>query len=185
MMTIDTLIATRLLALRQAQGLSLASLATRSGVSKAMISKVERGDSSPSASILGRLAAALGVPLAQLLTEDTAPPQRLRQRAMQDVWHEPQGAYLRRQVAGRDPHNGVELVEVELAAAARVSYPRWSGAPYRQRLWLLSGRLGVEYGDQRYALDAGDCLDFGVDLPTTFEALAGHACRYLLVSSTT
>jgi len=67
---IDLLIATRLLALRQSQGLSLADLAERSGVSKAMISKVERAQSSPTAVLLGKLAAGLGVPLAQLLTED-------------------------------------------------------------------------------------------------------------------
>ncbi|MFS2051678.1 helix-turn-helix domain-containing protein, partial [Variovorax sp. CT11-76] len=59
---IDALIAHRLLALRQTQGLSLSELAERSGVSKAMISKVERAQSSPTAVLLGRLAAGLGVP---------------------------------------------------------------------------------------------------------------------------
>jgi transcriptional regulator with XRE-family HTH domain len=81
-MTIDALIASRLLALRQAQGLSLAELAEVSGVSKAMISKVERAESSPTAMILGRLAAGLGVPLAQLLTEeDKDAGRRLRKKA--------------------------------------------------------------------------------------------------------
>ncbi|MCY1520654.1 helix-turn-helix protein [compost metagenome] len=179
---IDALIATRLLALRQAQGLSLADLAGLSGVSKAMISKVERAQSSPTAVLLGKLAAGLGVSLAQLLTEDKAQPQRLRKRAAQEVWRDPEAGYLRRQVAERGAGSGVELVEVELPRAAQVGYPRWSGTPYRQSLWMLEGALQVDYGDERFELAPGDCLDFGVDRPLVFKALGPSACRYLLVA---
>jgi transcriptional regulator with XRE-family HTH domain len=180
---IDMLIATRLLALRQAQALSLAELAERSGVSKAMISKVERAQSSPTAVLLGRLAAGLGVPLAQLLTEEKERPQRLRTRAEQGVWRDPQVGYLRRQVAERHAGSGVELVEVELPRSAQVDYPRWNGKPYRQCLWMLEGALRVDYGDERFELAPGDCLDFGVDRPLVFKALGRTACRYLLVAS--
>jgi transcriptional regulator with XRE-family HTH domain len=180
---IDMLIATRLLALRQAQALSLAELAERSGVSKAMISKVERAQSSPTAVLLGRLAAGLGVPLAQLLTQEKEQPQRLRTRAEQEVWRDPKAGYLRRQVAERHAGSGVELVEVELPRSAQVDYPRWSGKPYRQCLWMLEGALRVDYGDERFELAPGDCLDFGVDRPLVFKALGRTACRYLLAAS--
>ncbi|MDQ0012987.1 transcriptional regulator with XRE-family HTH domain [Variovorax boronicumulans] len=182
---IDALIATRLLALRQAKGLSLAELAELSGVSKAMISKVERAQSSPTAVLLGRLAAGLGVSLAQLLTEEKEKegPQRLRTKAMQEVWRDPEAGYLRRQVAERGTTgSGVELVEVELPRSAQVGYPRWSGKPYRQCLWMLEGALRVDYGDERFELAPGDCLDFGVDRPLVFKALGRTACRYLLVA---
>jgi len=179
---IDTLIAARLLALRQVQALSLADLAERSGVSKAMISKVERAQSSPTAVLLGRLAAGLGVPLAQLLTEDKEQPQRLRTRAEQEIWRDPKAGYLRRQVAERRG-GGVELVEVELPRSAQVDYPRWSGKPYRQCLWMLEGALRVDYGDERFELSPGDCLDFGVDRPLAFKALGRTGCRYLLAAS--
>jgi len=179
---IDALIATRLLALRQARGLSLAELAELSGVSKAMISKVERAQSSPTAMLLGRLAAGLGVSLAQLLTEEKEGPRRLRTRAAQEVWRDPEAGYLRRQVAERGAGSGVELVEVELPRSAQVGYPRWSGKPYRQCLWMLEGALRVDYGDERFELAPGDCLDFGVDRPLVFKALGRTACRYLLVA---
>ncbi|WP_395347807.1 helix-turn-helix domain-containing protein [Variovorax sp. UC122_21] len=180
---IDALIARRLLALRQAQGLSLAELAERSGVSKAMISKVERAQSSPTAVLLGRLAAGLGVPLAQLLTQDEGrDTQRLRPRAAQAVWRDPGAGYLRRQVLERGAAGGIELVEVELPRAARVAYPRWSGKPYRQCLWLLEGELQVDYGEERFRLASGDCLDFGVDRALVFQALGDGGCRYLLVA---
>ncbi|WP_398493922.1 helix-turn-helix domain-containing protein [Variovorax sp.] len=181
---IDALIARRLSGLRQAQGLSLAELAERSGVSKAMISKVERAQSSPTAVLLGRLAAGLGVPLAQLLTQDDEgrDTQRLRPRAAQAVWRDPGAGYLRRQVLERGAAGGIELVEVELPRAARVAYPRWSGKPYRQCLWLLEGDLQVDYGEERFRLASGDCLDFGVDRALVFEALGDGGCRYLLVA---
>lgn len=183
-MTIDALIASRLLALRQAQGLSLAELAAVSGVSKAMISKVERAESSPTAMILGRLAAGLGVPLAQLLTEeDKQAGRRLRKKAEQEVWRDPEAGYLRRQVAERGTGEGAEMVEVELPRATRVAYPRWTGQPYRQRLWLVEGGLRIDYGDEVFELEPGDCLDFGVDRPLVFKTLGRSGCRYLLVIS--
>jgi transcriptional regulator with XRE-family HTH domain len=180
---IDALIAGRLLALRQAKSLSLAELAELSGVSKAMISKVERAESSPTAVLLGRLAAGLGVPLAELLTEDKGSPRRLRSRAEQDVWRDPEAGYLRRQVAERGATGGIEMVEIELPRSAQVGYPRWSGKPYRQCLWMLEGALRVDYGDERFELAAGDCLDFSVDRALVFKALGRAGCRYLLVAS--
>ncbi|MBT2334734.1 helix-turn-helix domain-containing protein [Variovorax paradoxus] len=180
---IDSLIASRLLALRQAKALSLAELAELSGVSKAMISKVERAESSPTAVLLGRLAAGLGVPLAQLLTQDKGSPDRLRTRAEQEVWRDPEAGYLRRQIVERGASGGVEMVEIELPRSAQVGYPRWSGKPYRQCLWMLEGMLRVDYGDERFELGPGDCLDFGVDRPLVFKALGRTGCRYLLVAS--
>ncbi len=46
---------------RDARGWSLAALAERSGVSKAMLSKIELGQSSPTAGLLGRVCAGLGI----------------------------------------------------------------------------------------------------------------------------
>lgn len=178
---IDHPIAARLLALRQQQGLSLAQLAERSGVSKAMISRIERVESSPTAALLGRLAAALGITLAELLAPpERGAPERLHRRAAQPLWRDPEAGYRRRQVAPRDA-SGVELVEIELPRAAEVRYPPWGSQPYRQRLWLLEGRLRVDYGDEGFELDAGDSLDFGVDRALAFKALGRSGCRYLLV----
>jgi transcriptional regulator with XRE-family HTH domain len=182
-MSIDQLIATRLQSLRKTQGLSLEQLASSSGVSKAMISKIERQDSSPSASLLGRLAASLGVSLAQLLSEDNEQPAPLRPLAQQEVWQDPDIGYLRRQVTPHGENGGPELVEIMLPAGARVSYPGWTHQAYKQRLWLVEGSLNIDYGADHYALSAGDALTFAVDLPITFSNTGDQACRYLLVMS--
>ncbi|MFU2314478.1 helix-turn-helix domain-containing protein [Rahnella sp. PCH160] len=180
-MSIDQLIATRLQSLRKNQGLSLEQLASSSGVSKAMISKIERQDSSPSASLLGRLAASLGVPLAHLLSEDNPQPAPLRPLAQQEVWQDPDIGYLRRQVTAHEENGGPELVEITLPAGARVSYPGWHQQAYKQRLWMVEGTLDIRYGDENYTLSTGDALTFGVDLPVTFSNGGEQQCRYLLI----
>lgn len=178
---LDRAIGLRVQRLRQAQGLSLAALAARSGVSKAMISRVERAQNSATAALLGRLAAGLGVPLAALLVDDETQPGPLRRLAEQPVWRDPAQGYLRRQVAPHDPATGVELVEVLLPRGAAVAYPPWQGRPYAQRLWLLEGALDVRHGEHTHHLAAGDCLDFAVDRAIEFQAQGPRGCRYLLV----
>lgn len=178
-MNIDDVIAQRIVQLRTSQRLSLAQLAERSGVSKAMISKIERRDSSPTATVLGRLAAGLGVSLTELLA-DAASGQgaRVRQKADQSAWRDPATGYVRRQVAELDAQSGSELIEIELPANARIDYPQWHSKPYRQRLWLLKGVLELSYGDEQHRLVAGDQLDFSVDKPLSY--FACEECRYLL-----
>jgi transcriptional regulator with XRE-family HTH domain len=181
--TIDSLIAARLQALRQARALSLSQLSELSGVSKGMISKVERAESSPTAALLGKLAAGLGVPLAQLLTDEPGPVRMLRKREDQETWRDPDSGYRRRQVRERGAGSDVELVEIELPRGAQVRYPRWGGKPYRQCLWMLAGALRLDYGKDSFELAPGDCLEFGVDRPLVFKAMGRTACRYLLVIS--
>src|SRR6266478_9007342 len=60
-------IARRLRAEREARGWTIADLAALSGVSKAMISKIERAEASPTAMLLGRLSGAFGLTLSRLL----------------------------------------------------------------------------------------------------------------------
>src|SRR6516165_4406091 len=65
--SIDARIGARIRIERENRGWSLTDLAQRSGVSRAMINKVERGEASPTASLLGRLAGAIGLTLSMLL----------------------------------------------------------------------------------------------------------------------
>src|SRR4029453_2228359 len=71
-------IAERVRSLRAERGLSLEALAARSGVSRSMISLVERGESSPTAVVLEKLATALGVTLASLFDAPASAPSALR-----------------------------------------------------------------------------------------------------------
>src|SRR5688500_16785501 len=86
---------------REARSWSLAELAERSGVSKAAISKIERGEASPTAVVLVRLAAAFDLTLAGLLLRAEGDAGRLSRAAEQPTWQDPETGYVRRQIYGR------------------------------------------------------------------------------------
>src|SRR3954463_11206021 len=80
---------------RAALGLSLDETAAKSGVSRAMVSRIERGEVHASAVVLDRLCAGLGVSLSALFAREAEVPPLLR-RAEQPVWRDPAAGYLRR-----------------------------------------------------------------------------------------
>ena len=82
-------IAERIRLERETRGWSLAELAARSAVSKAMISKVERCEASPTATVLGRLSGAFGLPLSVLLALAEREGDRLTRQGQQPVWTDP------------------------------------------------------------------------------------------------
>src|SRR3954470_23786771 len=101
-MDINKLIASRVSALREARDLSLSALAELSGVSRSNISPIERGESSATATVLDKLAGALGVTLAAPVAAGAAAspaPSPLRRAADQPVWTDPLSGYVRRQLS--------------------------------------------------------------------------------------
>src|SRR2546425_11139719 len=97
-------IAERVRELRAAHGLSLDALAGKSGVSRSMISLIERGESSPTAVVLEKLAAGLGVMLASLFDApaSAAPAPSggpVARRGDQPQWKDPASGYPSRNVS--------------------------------------------------------------------------------------
>jgi len=183
---LDALIARRIRRERKARGWSIADLAAASGVSRAMISKVERAEASPTAALLGRLSGAFHLTVSTLLAraeaDAGAAPARVARAAAQPVWTDPATGYRRRAVSplGSDP----ELVEVELPPGARVAYTAASVAFLRgQVVVVLAGRLVIEEGAAETVLGAGDSLAFDLAAPRghAFRNPSGaRACRYLV-----
>src|SRR5690349_21772411 len=174
----ETQIAQRVRLERDLRNWSLAELAERSGVSKAMISKIEREEVSPTATILARLAAAFDMTLATLLLRAEGGP-RLSRAVSQQVWRDPATGYVRKQVFSR-PDHPLELVEVELPAGQKVSFPAWSYAHIRQVVWVKQGRLTLSEGNDRHDLKPGDCLGFGPPAAVTFANESESPCSYVV-----
>jgi transcriptional regulator with XRE-family HTH domain len=171
--------------LRASSGLSLQALASRSGVSRSMISLIERGETSPTAVVLERLSVGLGVPLARLFdapADRGVVPEPVVRRADQPLWRDPASGYLRRNVSPPHWPSPIKIVEVDFPAGARVAYE--TGArdpPVYQQVWVSSGRLQIALGNEHYRLDAGDCLAMQLDRPTVFANRTRHAARYVVV----
>jgi transcriptional regulator with XRE-family HTH domain len=176
-------LAARLRAEREARGWSIAELAERSGVSRAMISKVERAEASPTAALLGRLSGPFGLTLSALLAraEALVAGGVVARRADQAQWQDPGTGYLRRMVSppGAEP----EVVRVELPPLARVPYPAASYTLLRgQCIWLLEGALLFHEGAVTHELAPGDCLALGPPADCMYENPSPtQACHYVVV----
>ena len=176
-------IARRVRDLRAAHGLSLEALATRTGVSRSMISLVERGESSPTAVVLEKLATGLGVALASLFDApvETAAPEPVSRRADQAQWRDPASGYVRRNVSPV-VNSPIQIVEVEFPAGARVAYETGArGTLIHQQVWVLDGAIDVTVGSELHRLKAGDCLAHVLDRPTAFHNPTRKPARYVVV----
>lgn len=164
---------------RADRNLSVNTLAELSGVSRAMIAKIEREEVQPTAALLGRLSAALGLTLSELFARTEGQTPRLARATDQTIWVDPNTGYRRRSVS---PAGGTtQLVEVELPAGAEVAYPAESYALANHQIWVLEGRLRFQEGDTDHDLHAGDCLELGTPAPGTYRNATDKPCRYLVV----
>lgn len=179
-------IAARVRALRTERAMSLDALAKKCGVSRSMISLIERGESSPTAVVLDRLAAGLGVTLSALF--DTPPSlrtgdERLARCAEQPEWRDPSSGYRRRNVSPPDPSQPMRIVEVSFPPRARVAFETGArDARVFQQVWVLAGAMDVTAGSARHRLTKGDCLAMTLDAPTVFFNPGARPARYVVVT---
>src|SRR3984893_606620 len=119
-------IAERVRELRAAQGLSLDAVATKSGVSRSMISLIERGESSPTAVVLEKLAAGLGVMLASLFDAPAAAAHShsgpVARRGGQAPWQDPGSGSRRRNVSPPGVPQPMQIVDVHFPPGGRVAF---------------------------------------------------------------
>jgi transcriptional regulator with XRE-family HTH domain len=179
-------IAERVRELRAAQGISLDALASKSGVSRSMISLIERGESSPTAVVLEKLAAGLGVMLTALFDAPAAASPRPRgpvaRRDDQPEWRDPASGYLRRNVSPPGAPQPMQIVEVRFPPGGRVAFE--TGARevrVHQQVWVLEGAIDVTLGGERHRLREGDCLAMELDRPTMFHNPTRKPTRYAVV----
>ncbi|WTP61788.1 XRE family transcriptional regulator [Streptomyces phaeochromogenes] len=177
---VDSRLGVRLAELRAERGWSLGELAERSGVSRSTLSRAERAEISPTASLLNRLCGVYGRTMSQLLSEVEEEPALLVRAVDQAVWEDKASGFVRRSVS--PPHAGLrgELVEGRLAAGADIAYDRPPVPGLEQHIWVLDGRLEVTAQDTGHRLDAGDCLRLRVWGPTRFRSTGPGDARYVL-----
>lgn len=134
-------------------------LAELSGVSRAMISKIERGVSVPTATVLGKLAAALEVGLSQLLGRPDRREPRLIKQSEQPVFHDPNSGFMRRSLSPLFADGAVDLAFNVLPAGRSASFPAHH-AGVEEHLVVREGTLTVVLADRAFVVSAGDTLFF-------------------------
>lgn len=183
-------LAARVRRLRGVQGLTLREAAGATGVSRSMLSNIERGAASPTATVLGKLAEGLGVSISQLLGGPSGNPRgtrpvRLSRRA-QTVFRDPASGFERRSLSPARRGRTVDLAVNRLP-------PRQSSGlfpPHRpgvqEILHVAAGRLLVCLGRRRVRLETGDSLLYRADVGHRFEnpSASDPAVFYIAIDNT-
>ncbi|AHG66074.1 helix-turn-helix domain-containing protein [Advenella mimigardefordensis] len=177
---LDQRIGARIRTERESRGWSLSELATRASVSRAMIHKVERGDSSPTANLLGKLSGAFGLSMSTLLARAEISQGRLLRKADQPVWVDPATGYIRRHVSPRSDIP-FDVVHVTLPGNKEVPMPASAYAFLRQLVWVLEGELVFVEGQTQHEMKEGDCLELGPPMDCIFKNQTERPCTYAVV----
>nr|WP_312321580.1 XRE family transcriptional regulator [Acinetobacter oleivorans] len=183
---INIRIAQQVRELRLARGYTLDVLATRCQVSRSAISLIERGEASPTAVVLEKLANGLGVPLTQLfdIPQNDQSPQPMVRRTQQSEWKDPETGYIRRQVSPPNWKSPFQIVEIEFPPQSRITYEISETLKVvQQQLWVVEGEIDIQLGDSSYALSTGDCLAMQLNQPVIYSNNSSQVARYILVVS--
>ena len=178
--SIDRRIAERLRGLRAERNWSLDELAGRSSVSRASLSRLEKGEVSPTASVLGKLCAAYGLTMSRMMhmvEGDFAP---LVRRNTQPLWIDPSIGFRRRAVSPPAQTLAGEALACELDPGVRITYDASPRQGLEHHLLLIKGRLEVTVGGQTHDLRPGDCLRYQLFGPSAFATPEQYGARYFL-----
>ena len=166
--------------LRRAADLTLDQLAARASVSRAMISKVERGASDPTATVLGKLAAGLDVSLSQLLGDPTPRQPRLLRRADQVTFHDPVTGFDRRLLSPLFDDGSVDFAFITLPPSQTVSFAPHHGG-VEEYIAVHEGALVVLVGEERFMLETGDTLFYPGDRPHEYRNESAAPVAFYIV----
>ena len=167
--------------LRRGRGLTLEELAELSGVSRAMISKVERGEKNPTLVVAAKLAEGLGVTLSQLAGMEERREIVVVPRERRMVMRDPETGFERQLLSPSFGEKGVEFIRnVIPEGATSGEFP-----PHRrgveEYLAVEKGSLRAVIGGEEHSLGEGDALYFEADLPHRFDNAGDGECSYYLV----
>lgn len=179
--SVDARLAARLGELRTERGWSLDELSRRSGVSRSTLSRLERGELSPTAALLGKLCTVYGRTMSRLLLEVEAEPPQLVPAARQPVWRDEASGFVRRSVS--PPHSGLraEVIEGTLDAGAAIAYENAPVSGVEQHVWVLEGTVEITVDGTVHTVRRGDCLRFRLRGPSHFHCPGPGQVRYALM----
>lgn len=177
-------VGSKLQEIRKAQKLSLDELSKRAGVSKSMLSEVERNQANPTVGVLWRLASALGISLTDLLgnapADKVTPTVELVPAHAIPVTTSPDGKCTLRILGPIALAGKVEWYELALeSGGVLASEPHEAGA--KEHLSVLNGTLTVQAAESSKVLKAGDSARYAVDVQHSIRNTGKGAAKALLV----
>lgn len=177
---LDIRIAQRLKVLRADHKLSLDQLAQKTDISRASLSRIENGDVSPTAAVLGKLGAVYKITMSQLMALAEADFEPLIAKQDQQVWQDPETGFTRHMVSPPTEVLQAEMLECHLPAGQKISYAHSPKQGLEHHIYMLEGALSISIEDQTYQLNQGDCLRYQLFGASTFVTSKTQSAKYIL-----
>jgi transcriptional regulator with XRE-family HTH domain len=167
--------------LRRTRGYSIEKLSELSGVSKSMISKIERGEATPSTTVLAKVAEALEVTFSEMMAPEQDREVIVLPLQRQPVLSDPDTGHLRRCLAPILPARGIDWVMNVLPpdTSTGAFVPHRRGV--EEYIHVLRGSLRAILDGVNYDLGEGDALYFQAHIPHEFKNLGKGPCTYYLI----
>ena len=150
--------------LRLARGLTLDDLSRIAGVSKSMLSQIEREKANPTIAITWRLANALGVPIGELLSSETRPVARVRVLESHETPTLPgqHAGYVLRILGPMDLAGKYEWYELTLAPGGELASLAHDPGT-NEHVTVLHGTLEIDAGGERHKVRVGATARYAAD----------------------
>lgn len=163
-------------AIRKARSLSLDQVAELTGVSKAMIGQIERGDSNPTISILWKIVNGLHISFTSLIEEDAPKVTHIRFEEL-EAFSEEDGHYRAYPLIPFDQQKQFEVYTVEMDnGCSHESEPHNEGV--EEYILMSQGSLQLSIHQETYRLQAGDAIHFTADKPHTYNNISDGKTVY-------
>jgi len=168
--------------LRKQHGLSLETLARRSHVSRAMLSQIERGRSTPTIAVLWKIAYALEAPISAFLSEDREDSVWRLPAASGNWLFSKDGRFCSRALFPFDKPRRMEFYELRLKRdGAEVAAPHPPGT--LENLVVSRGEVEIIIAENRYPMVAGDAIQFIANVAHTYRNVgSAEAVLYLVMT---
>lgn len=182
---LEVAIGRELRALRQNQGMTVAELAQKSGLSGGMLSKIENGQASPSLTTLQALAQSLSVPLTAFFRgfEEVRPAIHVKSGEGVEIERSGTRAGHQYNLLGHIGSNSsgviVEPYLITLTAESDI-FPTFQHEGM-EFLYMLEGVLEYRHGERTFTLRPGDSFFFDADAPHGPEGLTQLPARFLSI----
>jgi len=169
--------------LRRRRRLTLEELAELSGVSRAMISKLERGEKNPTLVVAAKLAEGLGVTLSQLAGMEERREVVVVPKERRMVMRDPETGFERQLLSPNFVGSGVEFIRNEIPEGSTSGEFPPHRRDVEEHIVVERGSLRAILGGEEYLLEEGDSIYFEADVKHRFDNVGQGVCSYYLVIS--
>jgi transcriptional regulator with XRE-family HTH domain len=176
-MEVGQIIAANLKRLRAERHLSLGQLAEQAGVSKVILSQIEKGDSNPTINTIWKITGALQLPYTSLLEPPETKAVHVRKMDIPDLEEENYHIFS---YYPKDKDRNFEMYQIEMDAGC-VHESIGHSSNSSEYIMVMEGRMTLAVNGSEYLLEPDDALYFDASCPHVYKTASDQRVKAVLI----